>query len=203
MSYLCVITIRTLGGIYLNNEPVIRGYARVSTKSQASDGSSLESQEKQLRDAGATVIYKDVFTGTVTNRPEFEKLKNELKRGDTLIVCKLDRFARTATEGTVIIQELIKQGIKVHVLNMGMIDDTPTGKLIIMIMLAFAEFERDMIVERTQAGRHNTGNYGGRPCVYSKKQKAHAMELLGQGYSYREVESMTGMSKSTLYRMGK
>lgn len=181
-------------------EPVIRGYARVSTKAQANDGSSLESQEKQLREAGATVIYKDAFTGTVTDRPAFDKLKSDLKAGDTLIVCKLDRFARTATEGTNLIQELLKRGIRVHVLNMGLIDDTPTGKLIIMIMLAFAEFERDMIVERTQAGRINTGNYGGRPCTYSKTQKQHALDLLRQGYSYKQIEALTGISKSTLYR---
>lgn len=180
--------------------PVIRGYARVSTKSQASDGSSLEAQEKQLREAGASIIYKDAFSGTVTDRPSFDKLKNDLRSGDTLIVCKLDRFARTATEGTQLIQELLNKGISVHVLNMGLIDNTPTGKLIIMIMLAFAEFERDMIIERTQAGRVNTGKYGGRPCVYSKIQKKHALDLLEQGYSYREIEELTGISKSTLYR---
>ena len=183
-----------------STEPVIRGYARVSTKYQASDGSSLESQEKQLREAGATVIYKDAFTGTVTDRPAFDKLKEDLCSGDTLIVCKLDRFARTATEGTSLIQKMLKKGVKVHVLNMGLIDNTPTGKLIIMIMLAFAEFERDMIVERTQAGRCTTGNLGGRPCTYSRTQKEHALALLKQGNSYRQIEALTGISKSTLYR---
>lgn len=183
-----------------NHKNIIRGYARVSTKYQASDGSSLEAQEKQLREAGATVIYKDAFTGTVTDRPEFDKLKSELQAGDTLMVCKLDRFARTANEGSQLIQDLIKNGVKVHVLNMGLMDDSPTGKLITMILLAFAEFERDMIVERTQAGRVNTGNYGGRPCKYSRTQKEHALELLQQGYSYGKIEALTGISKSTLYR---
>lgn len=79
---------------------MIYGYARVSTKNQAKDGNSLEAQEKALRAAGASEIYADAFTGTKTERPEFEKLLHILKEGDTLAVTKLDRFAKSMAQGS-------------------------------------------------------------------------------------------------------
>lgn len=132
---------------------MIYGYARVSTKGQARDGNSLEAQTHALREAGAIEIYSDSFTGTRIERPEFDKLRNALLPGDTLIVTKLDRFARSASQGSQMIENLIRQGVTVHILNLGVMDNTPTGKLIRNIMLSFAEFERDMIVERTQEGK--------------------------------------------------
>ena len=132
---------------------MIYGYARVSTKGQARDGNSLEAQTHALREAGAIEIYSDSFTGTKIERPEFDKLKNALLPGDTLIVTKLDRFARSASQGSQMIENLIRQGVTVHILNLGVMDNTPTGKLIRNIMLSFAESERDMIVERTQEGK--------------------------------------------------
>lgn len=132
---------------------MIYGYARVSTKGQARDGNSLEGQTKSLAEAGAVKIYYDSFTGTKIDRPEFDKLKAKLLPGDTLIVTKLDRFARSASQGSQMIEALIAQGVTVHILNLGVMDNTPTGKLIRNIMFSFAEFERDMIVERTQEGK--------------------------------------------------
>lgn len=129
------------------------GYARVSTKAQARDGNSLEGQSSALTDAGAEKIFYDSFTGKRIDRPEFDKLKSVLVPGDKLIVTKLDRLARSAAQGSQLIESLIDKGISVHVLNIGMMDNTPTGKLIRNIMLSFAEFERDMIVERTQEGK--------------------------------------------------
>lgn len=179
------------------------GYARVSTKGQAKDGNSLEAQEKALLSAGAEIIYSDVFTGTKAERPEFERLLKVLQEGDTLVVTKLDRFARSATQGMGLIQSLLDKGIVVHVLNMGLLDNTPTGKLIRSVMLAFAEFERDMIVERTSEGkaiaRQNPDYREGRPVIYGRAQKDHALELL-KTHSYKQVEEMTGISKSTLIR---
>ena len=81
------------------------------------------------------------------------ELLQVLKEGDTLVVTKLDRFARTTADGINTIKRLFENGIKVHVLNIGFVEDTPTGRLILNVMLAFAEFERDMIVERTQEGK--------------------------------------------------
>jgi DNA invertase Pin-like site-specific DNA recombinase len=182
---------------------MIYGYARVSTKLQATDGNSLEAQETQLRDAGATKIYQDIFTGVKTARPELDKLLAVLAPGDTLIVTKLDRIARSLEDGLKLIQDLRKKNIAIHVLNMGLINDTPTGDLIVQIMLAFAEFERRQIIERTQEGRavaRLKADYKeGRKKKYSKAQIDHALELL-QSYSYRQVENMTGISKSTMIR---
>ena len=182
---------------------MIYGYARVSTKGQAKDGNSLEAQENALRSAGAIEIYSDAFTGTKSHRPELDKLMAVMQSGDTMVVTKLDRIARSATQGIELIQLLLDRGIIVHVLNMGLMDNTPTGKLIRNIMLAFAEFERDMIVERTQEGKAiaklNPEFREGRPKKYSRTQMKHALSLL-ENHSYKEVSEMTGISKSTLIR---
>lgn len=182
---------------------MIYGYARVSTKGQAKDGNSLEAQEKALKEAGATKIYTDAFTGTKTDRPEFDKLMNKLQSGDTLIVTKLDRFARSMSQGSELVSGLIDKGIKVYILNIGIMDNTPSSKLIRNVFFAFAEFERDMIVERTQEGKtiakQNPDFKEGRPKKYSKKQVEHALELL-ENHSYKQVEDLTGISKSTLIR---
>ena len=174
------------------------GYARVSTVEQ-----NLQSQIEQLKKAGCTKIYEEKFTGTKKDRPEFQKLLKELKKGDTLVVTKLDRFARSASDGMEIIKGLFNRGVNVHVLNMGLIEDTPTGRLILNIMLAFAEFERDMIVERTQEGKaiakQRPDFREGRPRKYSKKQIEHALKLK-ETMSYKQVEEITGISKSTLIR---
>jgi len=129
------------------------GYARVSTKGQDRYGNSLEDQEAQLRSAGCETIYLDAYTGTKMDRPEFSKLVGKLTAGDRLVVTKLDRFARTTSGGIDTIKELLGRGVSVHILNMGLIDNTPTGQLIVTILLAFAEYERNMIMERTQSGK--------------------------------------------------
>ena len=185
---------------------MIYGYARVSTKGQAKDGNSLEAQEKDLREAGANEIYVDAFTGTKTDRPEFDKLMNKIQKGDTLIVTKLDRFARSMSQGSELVSDLIERGIKVYILNIGVMDNTPSSKLIRNVFFAFAEFERDMIVERTMEGKaiakQNPDFREGRPKKYSRKQIEHALELLDSN-SYKQVEDLTGISKSTLIRAKK
>src|SRR3954449_3855574 len=177
------------------------GYARVSTFHQ-----DLESQLQALEKENCDKIYSDKFTGTKTDRPQFNKVLEELKEGDTLVVTKLDRFARTTADGINTIKGLFEKGIKVHVLNMGLVEDTPTGRLILSVLLAFAEFERDMIVERTQEGKaiakQRDDFREGRPKKYSKKQIEHALHLL-QNHSYKQVEGLTGISKSTLIRAKK
>lgn len=131
---------------------MVYGYARVSTKLQETDGNSLEAQEEQLRASGAVEIYRDTFTGTKAERPELERLKRKLVAGDKVIVTKLDRLARSTEDGLSLIKEWAEQGISIHVLNMGLIDHTPTGKLILTVMLGFAEFERDMIMSVRRKG---------------------------------------------------
>lgn len=126
-----------------------------------------------------------------------------LDTDDTLVVTKLDRFARSTSEALTIVKDLFERGVKVHVLNMGLIENTPTGRLIFTIMSGFAEFERDLIVDRTQEGkaiaRQREDFREGRPAKFTKKQVQHALELLAD-HSYKEVEAKTGISKSTLIR---
>ena len=130
-----------------------KGYGRVSSKGQEQNGNSLADQERQLKEAGCDEIVLETYTGTKMDRPKFTKLLETLRPGDTLVVCKLDRFARTAREGLEVVEDLMNRGVKVHILNMGLIEDTPMGRVILTVMLAFAQFERDSIVERTQAGK--------------------------------------------------
>lgn len=174
------------------------GYARVSTV-----GQDLEAQIQMLQAEGCEKIYSEKFTGTKKDRPQFQKLLSELKEGDTLVVTKLDRFARSAVDAIEIIRWLFDRGIKVHVLNMGLVENTPTGRLILTIMSGFAEFERDMIVERTKEGKaiakQRDDFREGRPKKYNNKQIEHALKLL-ETHSYKQVEEITGISKSTLIR---
>lgn len=177
------------------------GYARVSTS-----GQDLEAQIQSLKSVGCEKIYSEHFTGTKTDRPEFNALLEKLQPGDTLVVTKLDRFARSATKGSELVKDLIDRGIAVHILNMGLLDNTPASKLVRNIFFAFAEFERDMIVERTQEGKaiakQQPGFKEGRPNKYTKKQLNHAMQLL-ETNSYNQVADLTGISKSTLIRTKK
>ena len=179
-------------------------YARVSTRKQFRDGNGLEEQIAKLESAGYDELVVEEFTGSTTKRPCFDKLIQRLQQGDTLIVTKLDRFARSTAVGSALINDLLKRGIAVHILNMGLIDNTPTGRLITNILLAFAEYERDMIIERTQAGkeiaRSKDGFREGRPPIDQKKKDFAADLIINQHKTYKEVAELTGLSTSTLTR---
>lgn len=184
---------------------MIYGYARVSTKGQARDGNSLEGQTHSLTEAGAEKIFYDSFSGRKMERPEFDKLLSLLREGDKLIVTKLDRFARSAVQGSQMIEELIAKGVTVHVLNIGLMDNTPTGKLIRNIMLSFAEFERDMIVERTQEGKAIAREKGvrvdGRPVVNvnHRELKKFREKQKGGEMTVAECCAALNISRSTWY----
>ena len=182
---------------------MIYGYARVSTVKQMRNGNSIDDQIAKLKEAGALEVVTDSYSGTKMERPNFSTLLNRLLPGDKLIVTKLDRFARTAVEGGAIVKELHERGVTIHILNMGIADNSPMGKLMVTMLLAFAEFERDMIVERTQSGKAiakaNGKRVDGRPKKFKPEQVEHAMQLLEMN-SFTEVEKMTGISKSTLVR---
>ena len=186
---------------------MIYGYARVSTATQGRDGNSLEDQRAALIKYGCEKIIEESYSGKTMDRPKFSALLKQLKENDTLVVCKLDRFARTTVQGIQTIKDLFDRGVKVNILNMGMIENTLTGNLILTVLLAFAEYERGMIVERTQTGkavaRQNPNFRDGRPKKYSAAQRDHALQLLDSGMSYKQVEDMTGISKSTLIRAKK
>lgn len=182
---------------------MIYGYARVSTIGQSVNGNSMEAQEKQLKQRGCQKITKEVYTGTkVLERPKFKGLLSELKDGDILVVCKLDRFARSTSEGLDIVQSLLKRNVSIHILNMGYIDNTPNSQLIMTIFLAFAEFERSQIIERTQMGKavakKRPDFKEGRPKKFKRVQIEHALELL-EKMSYKQVENITGISKHGIF----
>lgn len=183
---------------------MIYGYARVSTTAQGRDGNSLEDQVAALQKYGCNQIIEEAFSGKTMDRPKFQKLLELLEEGDTLVVCKLDRFARTAIEGVQTVRELFGRGIRVHILNMGLIENTLTGNLILTVMLAFAEYERGMIVERTQTGkavaRQDPNFKDGRPKKFTPEQLQLGLTLLDQGKTYKQVAALTGISKSTLNR---
>ena len=183
---------------------MIYGYARVSTATQGRDGNSLEDQVSALEKYGCQEIVQEAFSGKTMDRPKFLLLLDRLQEGDTLVVCKLDRFARTAIEGVQVVRELFERGVRVHILNMGLVENTLTGNLILTVMLAFAEYERGMIVERTQTGKavakQDPNFRDGRPKKFTPEQINLALSLLEQGKTYRQITTMTGISKSTLIR---
>ena len=186
----------------------IIGYARVSTKSQAKEGNSLEQQKEEILNKYNTAeIFSESYTGTKTDRPIFNKIINELNEGDTLVVTKLDRLARNTVEGIQVIESLFNKSVSVHVLNVGLLENTTMGKFFLTTLLAVAEMERNTIIERTQAGKEiaktKEGFKEGRPKKFTSKQLDHALSMLsvnGGNYSYSEVEEITNISKSTLTR---
>lgn len=182
---------------------MIYGYVRVSSKSQL-DNNSLEQQEQEiLKEYPDAVIVKEQFTAKSIHRPKFNWLLGRLKENDKLVATKLDRFCRSTKEGLKCISELQERGVKIHILNMGLIENSPMGQLIVTNLLAFAEFERAMIVERTMAGkviaRQREGFVEGRPAVHKRKAINHALELL-ENHTYKEVSELTNISVSTLTR---
>lgn len=181
------------------------GYARVSTASQ-----STKEQIQQLLENGVEKknIFSEKFTGTKRDRPKFNQLLAGLKSGDEIVVTKLDRFARNTREALDIIEPLLDDNVTIKVLNLGTIENTSMGRMVTRTLLSVAEMERDMIVERTQEGKmfakKNNPNFKeGRSKATITPKKRHAYELLISGKSYKEVESITGFSRSTLYRIKK
>lgn len=180
-----------------------RGYIRVSTVKQI-QGTSLEEQKTLLEKEGCEIFYTDVCTGKTLNRPEFKHLCDDLQSGDTVVITKMDRIARTETEAYEMVLGWVKTGIRVHILNLGLVEDTPTGRLMLHVMLAFSEFERDMIRERMQSGRAyrratDPSYREGRKPKYSVQQMDHAMQVL-KDHSYTQTAQMTGISRATLSR---
>lgn len=184
---------------------MIYGYCRVSTKGQAKDGNSLEAQEKAILERYTDAkIYTEAYTGTTTNRPVFTEIIENLKENDMLVVAKLDRLARNTVEGIQIVQQIFAKKASVHVLNVGLLEDTPMGQFFLTTLLAVAQLERSQIVERTQTGkeiaRKRDGYKEGRPQT-DEKLIAEALEML-KTHTYSEVVESTGISKSLEFFVG-
>lgn len=182
---------------------MIYGYARVSSVGQAKDGNSIEAQIAALKERGCEEIYSEAYTGTTTDRPKLLKILGKIQKGDTLMVTKLDRFSRSAAEGVALIQELHEKGIVIEILNMGRADNTPMGKLMVTMLLAFAEFEHDQIIERLATGKAVARSHGkktdGRHKKYPKNFKHHlSLQQNGKITVEKACEEM-GICKSTWY----
>jgi len=190
------------------NEPKKYGYARVS-----SAGQNLDAQMKQLKEAGCEVIFSEKVSGrNKDNRERFNELFKIATAGDTIIVTKLDRFARSTKDALHTIDQLNNMGVYLIVLNMGgMPVDTSTaiGKLMITMLAGIAEFEADMIRERQLEGITEAkarGVYKGRPNTYTEKHSGlqHALELYKNrrvnGYTVKQIANITKISKATIYR---
>ncbi len=185
---------------------MVYGYARVSSLNQARNNTQ-EAQIKALKEAGAEEIYFDAFTGTQKHRPQFDILLSILQSGDTLIVTKLDRIARSTINGIEIIEGLLDKGIVVNVLNIGVMDDTPTGSLIRNIFLSFAQFERDMIVMRCEEGRREArqkpGYREGRPRKEISIEKVRELYIRQQSgeITVAECYESLNISRSKWYEI--
>lgn len=181
----------------------VYGYARVSTKSQ-----KLDVQVNDLIESGVKKenIYTEKWTGTTVKRPVFESLLRRLQRGDTLTVVKLDRLARNTKQALELVQMFNEKGIILNILNIGKIDNSPTGRLLFTVFSAFADFERDLIVSRTQEGKafakvHNPKFRDGRPKKFTDTQIKMAYDLRTQKHwTYKKIAEETGISESTLYK---
>ena len=183
---------------------MIVGYARVSTFGQARNGNSIEAQTQALKDAGCECVYTDIVSGTKLERPEFENMLESIQSGDTLVVTRLDRLGRSVSQASEVITNLLSAGIVINVLNLGILSNDSVSTLMRHILLSFAQFERDMIIERTQEGKkiarlRDPEFREGRPPKYDREQLNHAMDLL-EDHSYAQVVRLTGISKSTLCR---
>lgn len=185
----------------------IYGYARVSTT-----GQDLTDQKNQLLQNAASIIYAEKITGAKRNgRNELANLLEVVQPGDQILVKKIDRLARSIRDLREIVDEITSKGASVKFLEDNMefnaLDKaSPIQTMMLNMLGSFAEFERDLIISRTQEGKNyakkaNKYYKEGRPKATITPAKKHAYDLLMSGKSYKEVEQVTGFSKSTLQRI--
>lgn len=174
------------------------GYMRVSTGEQ-----TLDLQRDGLERAGCERVYDDVCSGRVTERPGLAKALDIARDGDTLVVWKLDRIGRSLTHVVGLVSDLQKRGVGLKVLTGDVDTTTTTGRLVFGIFATLAEFERDLIHERTMAGlaaARARGRAGGRPRVMTKQKLKAAMAMMADRDNVaRDVAAQLGVSLSTLY----
>lgn len=177
------------------------GYARVSTKEQ-----SLDLQMDALQKEGCEKIFYEAISSIKSERPELNRILELVRDGDVIVIWKLDRLGRSLKHLIALVAELINRGVGLKSLNDPIDTTNSQGRLIFNIFASLAEFERDLIVERTQAGlksARSRGRLGGRPKGLSEnaKRKAVAAEALYRGgkLGVNEIASNLCISKSTLY----
>lgn len=175
------------------------GYARVSTHEQ-----SLDLQLDSLREAGSERIYDDTVSGVKVKRPGLDQLRQVLRRGDTLVVWRLDRLGRSLKDLLAWSEWLDTNGIALRSLQEQIDTSSPSGRLVFHLFAALAEFERNLIIERTEAGRASArirGRMGGRPRKLSSAQVRQLRIMHADGSaSIKEICHTLGIGRKTLYR---
>lgn len=174
------------------------GYARVSTTDQ-----NLQSQTDALRAAGCDEVVSDEVSGAATKRPKLDELLARLGQGDVLVIVRLDRLGRSLPHLIDVVQTIEARGAGLHSLSEAIDTTTAGGRLIFHLMGALAEFERTLIIERTQAGLQAARKRGakvGRPKVLTGAQVEHARTLIAGGESPSAVARSLKVNRATLYR---
>lgn len=178
----------------------IVGYARVSTV-----GQNLETQLEQLGGAGAEKVFKEKASGVVEDRPQLVAMLDYVREGDTVIVSKLDRIARSTKHLLEIVEQLQARGVAFRVLNINLDTSTPTGKLMLTMLAGIATFEREMMLERQAEGiarAKDAGKYKGRKPT-ARAKAPQVLELLGQGLGKQAVADRLGIGVASVYRIVK
>lgn len=174
------------------------GYARVSTVEQ-----NLDRQLDMLRSYGVDKIYTEKMTGTKRDRPELNQLLERMETGDTVVIESLSRLGRSTKDLIELVELFEKRGVQLVSLKESIDTSTSTGKLLFTIMSALAQFERDVLADRTREGlkaARARGHFGGRPKTDARKV-CQAVKLYRAGqHTVREIEELTGVKKATLYR---
>ena len=174
------------------------GYARVSTEAQ-----NLDRQLDALEKYGVDMIYNEKMSGTKKNRPELTKLLDRITEGDTVVVESLSRLGRSTKELIELTETFQSKGVNLVSLKESIDTNSPTGKLLFTLMSAIAQFERDVIADRTREGlkaARARGRTGGRPRADPEQVKKAVKLYKTEQYTIKEIEELTGIKKSTLYR---
>ncbi len=178
---------------------MIMGYARVST-----DDQKLDAQTDALSGAGAERIFADRISGASRKRPELDRLLDQLRAGDVVVVAKYDRLARSLRDLLDIVEAIRARGAGFRSLAEEIDTTTPAGRLIFHVFASIAEFERDRISERTREGldaARRRGRVGGRPPALSKDQKAEVRRMRDEdGKSVPEIARLFRVSPATVRR---
>lgn len=176
------------------------GYARVSTLDQ-----KLDLQMQALRKAGCKRIFREKVSGASRQRPEFQRMLEQLRAGDTIIVWRLDRLARSTRDLLETMEAIGEGGARFQSLSEPWADTTThAGKLIMTVFAGIAEFERDLIRERTKAGRVAARDRGvsfGRPRKLNPEQVKLAQRLISEGKSVRQIAETFNVHAATIYRL--
>lgn len=177
----------------------IIGYVRVSTTDQ-----NPQLQLDALNEAGATRVFIDHgVSGSTASRVQLDSCLDHLREGDVLTVWKLDRLGRNTQHVLAVVEDLTSRGIGFRSLTEGLHTDGPMGKAMLTIMAAFAQLERDTMIERTRAGlaaAAANGRKGGRPRKVDDADAAKARNLRGKGIAATDIAKMLGVSRATVYR---